>query len=238
MCYHVSLEDQKQVAGMQKPIRNHEVFKPKYQFSGFEKPFLPVISILNPSEIDMYRWRLVPTWVTHENQWKANTLNARNDELFNKPSYKDFWRNRCLVMCTGFFEPHCPAGTSHSQSWYIKPKEGGLFTLGGIFSKWKEVYTFSIITTDASPLMAQVHNEGQRMPLILEDENAEKWLQKDLTQQEMEKLMLPYPHDQRLITYRVLDGVFNARADTNVPEVLLPHPSKSKLNEGGTLSLF
>ncbi len=238
MCYHISLEDQKQVAGMQKPIRNHELFKPKYHFNGFDKPYIPVLSNLNPDEIDLYRWRLVPSWVKYEKDWKANTLNARNDELFEKLAYNDFWMNRCVVLCSGFFEPHRPAGTSHTQSWYIKPMSGGLFTLGGIFCKWKNTYTFSIITTNASPLMAQVHNEGWRMPLILENENLEKWLRKDLTQAEMEKLMVPYPYDEKLVTYRVMDGVFNARMDTNLPEVIYPHPANTKLNEGGTLSLF
>jgi len=43
--------------------------------------------------------------VKEEKDWKANTLNARNDELFFKMPYRDSWMNTCLVICTGFFEP-------------------------------------------------------------------------------------------------------------------------------------
>ncbi|WP_025762534.1 SOS response-associated peptidase [Dyadobacter tibetensis] len=238
MCYHISLENKKQVEAMQKPIRSHIPFVPKYHFNGFDKPMIPVLSILDPGTIELFRWRLVPEWVKKESEWKANTLNARNDELFEKSAYRDYWQNRCLVLCTGFFEPHTPGGTTQTHSWYIKPAHGGLFTLGGIFTRWKDLFTFSIITTDAGPHMAAIHNEGERMPLILEGEAAEAWLSPTLTQSRMKELMVPYTDESRLTTYRVMDGVFNARLDTNCAEVLKEHPTGSRLNEGGTLSLF
>nr|WP_229203411.1 SOS response-associated peptidase family protein [Dyadobacter jejuensis] len=223
---------------MKKPIKSEVEFVPKFHFNGFDKPMIPVVSIRTPDVVSLYRWRLVPEWVGKEGEWKANTLNARNDELFEKPAYKSYWTNRCLVLCTGFFEPHTPAGTSQTHSWYIRPAAGGLFMLGGIFTHWQNQYTFSIITTDAGPHMAAVHNEGERMPLILDGPEAEAWLSPQLTQAEMKALMVPYADESRLKTYRVMDGVFNARKDTNCPEVLLEHPSGSRLNEGGTLSLF
>lgn len=60
------------------------------------------------------------------------------------------------------------------------------------------------------------------MPLILEGNTAEAWLLPDLTKPEMTDLMKPYPHDENLIAYRVLDGVTNSRIDTNAPEVIEP----------------
>ena len=60
------------------------------------------------------------------------------------------------------------------------------------------------------------------MPLILERERAEAWVLPDLTKPEMTDLMKPYEHDNKLTTYRVMDGVTNSRLDTNVPEVLEP----------------
>src|SRR5690606_8054921 len=126
--------------------------------------------------IDMYRWMLLPSWGKEESSVKANTLNARSEELFDKPSYRNSWNKRCLVICTGCFEPHYPEGSKNSQSFYIKPKEAEFFTLGGIWSKWNDLYTFSIVMVEASPLLAEVHNEKKRMPLILEGDYAEAWL--------------------------------------------------------------
>lgn len=226
MCYHVSNElDAKEIAEeFRLPVVKLEKFEKKYDFNGFEKPYLPVISMENPKELTTYRWRLVPDWVKDEKDWKANTLNARNDELFTKPSYRDFWQNRCLVICTGFFEPHYPEiGGKEHESWYIKPKIKKFFALGAIYSVWKGMHTFSIVTKDATPKMAHVHNDGERQPLILTGNAALSWLTPDLTQDEMSSLMsFSYP-DEQLNAYRTVDGIYNARQDTNVPDAIKPY---------------
>jgi putative SOS response-associated peptidase YedK len=226
MCYHVSNElgGEEIAKEFRLPSSKLDRFKSRYDFNGFDKPYLPVISMENPKELTTYRWRLVPSWVKEEKDWKANTLNARNDELFSKPSYRDSWMNRCLVICTGFFEPHYPTlGGKEHESWYIKPKNKKFFALGAIYSVWKGEHTLAIVTKDATPEMARVHNAGERQPLILSGDAALSWLIPGLTQPEMESLMLyDYPDDQ-LITYRTVDGIYNARQDTNVPEAIKPY---------------
>lgn len=226
MCYHVSNEsDPEELKREFKlPVDKLEKFKKRYDFVGWEKPYLPVISSANPRVIDMYRWRLVPSWVKEEKDFKANTLNARNDELFTKNSYKNSWKNRCLVLCTGFFEPHYPIlGEDHYESWYIKPKEKKYFALGAIYQPYQGENTVSIITTDASPLLADIHNDGKRQPLILTGSAAISWLIPNLTQDEMADLMVYKYPDEKLIAYRTIDNVFNARVDTNVPEAIQPY---------------
>ncbi|MEX2591717.1 MAG: SOS response-associated peptidase [Anditalea sp.] len=224
MCYHTS--QHKGISTIKEdfnlPVKNEELFQQAYQLNGFNKPYLPVISNAESKAIDMYRWGLLPFWVKDESSFKANTLNARSEELYDKPSYRQSWSKRCLVICTGFFEPHYPEGSKKSQSHYIKPKEAEFFTLGGIWSKWKDIYTFSIVMVEGSPLLAGIHNEKKRMPLILEGDQAEAWILSDLTKPEMTDLMKPYGQDEKLTAYRVLDGVTNSRLNTNVPEVIEP----------------
>lgn len=82
---------------------------------------------------------------------------------------------------------------------------------------------------EASPLLAEIHNEKKRMPLILEKEKAEAWVLADLTKAEMTDLMQPYEHDNKLSAYRVLDGVTNSRLNTNVPEVIEPYRESPSL---------
>ncbi|QRR01342.1 SOS response-associated peptidase [Dyadobacter sandarakinus] len=226
MCYHVSNE--RDAGELEKafklPVANSEKFKPHFDFVGWEKPYLPVISKENPREIDMYRWRLVPAWVKDEKDFKANTLNARNDELFTKNSYRSSWMNRCLVLCTGFFEPHYPVLEQDAyESWYIKPKDKPYFALGAIYQSFKGENTVSIVTTDASPELARIHNDGRRQPLILTGDAARTWLTPDLTKEEMSNLMLFQYPDEMLVTYRTLDNIFHSRIDTNVPEAILPY---------------
>lgn len=153
MCYHTS--QHKDIKAIKEafnlPVNNEELFQQAYQLNGFNKPYLPVISNIDSDTIDMYRWGLLPFWVKDESSFKANTLNARSEELFEKPSYRNSWSKRCLVICTGFFEPHYPAGANKSQSFYIKPKEAEFFTLGGNWSKWGDINTFSIVMVEANP---------------------------------------------------------------------------------------
>jgi len=75
---------------------------------------------------------------------------------------------------------------------------------------------------EASPFMAEIHNEKKRMPLILEGEKAEAWVLPDLTKPEMTDLMQTYDKDENLITYQVLEGGANSMFNTNVPEVIEP----------------
>jgi putative SOS response-associated peptidase YedK len=165
---------------------------------------------------------LIPGWVKDEKDFKANTLNATCEDLFEKPSYRSYWKNRCLIAVSGFFEPHHVDGQKNSQTYYVCPKHGELLTLGGIFSVWKNMPTFSIITVPASPLLEEVHNEKKRMPLILDGEHAEAWLLPDLTKDEMTDLMVSFPEDSKLDAFRVMNQVLNTRVDTNIPEVTQP----------------
>ncbi|WP_215222700.1 SOS response-associated peptidase [Echinicola shivajiensis] len=224
MCYHVSLnKDIKTVEkDFDKKVAEPDLFQSGYHLNGFAQPYLPVLSTHDKNAIHMYRWKLYPHWVKDESSWRANTLNAKGEELFEKGSYKAYWKNRCLVICNGFFEPHHPDGQKKAQSYYIRPKEGEYFTLGAIYSVWHDIPTFSIITVPANPLLEEIHNEKKRMPLVLDGDQAEAWLIEDLNKDEMTDLMVPYPNDSKMEGYRVMDGVTNSRLDTNVPEVLQP----------------
>lgn len=237
MCYHGSLapeHHQEFKHYFRRKIfderKFEEKYKPAFHLNGFTKPFIPVIRPeQGESVLDMKQWGLLPHWVKDPKGWKANTLNARNDELFDKVSYKSYWKNRCLIIFSGFFEPRDrelaglpgPASSvQKTESWYIKSKTEPFLTLGGIYCN----DTVSIITTNASPMMEKVHNDGKRMPLILDDADArEAWLLDDLTQEEMARMMDSHPDDDSLIAYRAMDGIMNNRVDTNVPEAILPH---------------
>ncbi|MCC6187223.1 MAG: SOS response-associated peptidase family protein [Chitinophagaceae bacterium] len=221
MCYHVSNnKNQKAIKSrFKKEFENEDAFEPAFHLNGFDKPLLPVISNEDSSLIKMYRWRLIPENVQDESAFLANTLNARADELFTKSSYKNYVQNRCLIVCTGFFEPHKAIG-GKTHSYYIQPKKEPFFTLAGIWTQWQGIHTCSIITVDASPLMAEVHNDGKRMPLILDEQMSTDWLQKKLSKEEMTAIMNHKIGDENLTAFRVIDGVMNAQQNTNIAAVI------------------
>jgi putative SOS response-associated peptidase YedK len=59
---------------------------------------------------------------------------------------------------------------------------GEAFALAGLWSEWMDratgvpVRTYTIVTTEADALMAQIHNSKKRMPLLLAPQNEANWL--------------------------------------------------------------
>tara|TARA_R110002020_G_scaffold184079_3_gene380847 strand:- start:40 stop:462 length:423 start_codon:yes stop_codon:yes gene_type:complete len=99
------------------------------------------------------------------------------------------------VPVTGFYEwRHFKKKT---YPYFIYPKDNNLYLLAGIWEEWTDKETgeirktCSIITTAANSLMEQIHNTKKRMPLILDADNAGKWVSSGLEKEEIETLMKP-----------------------------------------------
>ena len=73
--------------------------------------------------------------------------------------------------------------------------------MAGIYDYWKnpdgqEIYSYSLITAPANELTGWIHNGGThsgRMPVIFSEEDEKRWLQPDLTCQEITGLMTTFP---------------------------------------------
>ena len=174
------------------------------QISGFDHPRLPIITNEQPQTIQYYQWGLIPAWANAD-QAKTlinQTLNAKSESIFEKPSFRDsILSKRCLVLVDGFFEwQHI---SKQKIKHFIHLKDGEPFAMGGVWSAWRDPqtqqlkYTFSIITTEANPLMAEIHNTKQRMPLILPQSVEKTWLDPHLKRQDIQQLLIPF--DQNLM---------------------------------------
>ncbi len=81
----------------------------------------------------------------------------------------------------------------------LEPTQDEVFSLAGVWDEWvspqqgKTVKTFSILTCEANPLMAEIHNTRQRMPVILGMESVAEWLNLDLADQRIKELTQPCP---------------------------------------------
>jgi putative SOS response-associated peptidase YedK len=133
-------------------------------------------------------------------------LNAVGEELLLP---KKVFRNaalygRCLVLSTGFYEHrHIKVigkrgkelATPEKFPYHITVKgETPVFFMAGIYQPWTDkstgetINTFAIVTTDANPLMRQIHNSKNRMPVILPTELAEEWITPGLSEQRIDEL--------------------------------------------------
>jgi putative SOS response-associated peptidase YedK len=135
-------------------------------------------------------------------------LNAKSENLFtneegNRPSiFKAAAHDgRCLILSTGFFEwRHIKRKSKRTGKelqkadtypYYITLKDQPYFYMAGVYQPWTDkktgehVNTTAIVTARANKLMYHIHNTRKRMPAILNDELAWKWMMEDLSDDEI-----------------------------------------------------
>jgi putative SOS response-associated peptidase YedK len=150
--------------------------------NGFTFPQTSVISNQNPNEIQLFHWGLLPSF-TQDMGFIKNTLNAKIETLEEKPSFKNSIQNRCLIVADGFYEwQWLDKAGKKKQKYLIELPNQDLFCFAGIYNQWvnkltgETLNTFAMLTTEANPLMAEIHNSKKRMPVILTPQNESLWL--------------------------------------------------------------
>ncbi|MDX1630083.1 MAG: SOS response-associated peptidase, partial [Fulvivirga sp.] len=212
-----------------------------YHTQGFDHADLPVITNDRPDKVITFEWGLVPRWVKDPmtaTKLSNATLNARAEDMFDKPSYRESARKRhCLIIIDGFYEHHWKDGKSYPHFITLKSEEP--FALAGLWDTWNDKGTVSIVTTRANSLMAKIHNNPKgshepRMPLILPKDREKAWLENISSQQERDELMnwIGPVDDQLLKAYTVPRLRGNAYKG-NVPETMKPHPYPELESEQG-----
>jgi putative SOS response-associated peptidase YedK len=177
-----------------------ESWEPQNELSGFAHPLLPVFTQTDTRKLELMRWGLIPHWASNNEQaaeLAKQTLNARAETMFEKPSFRDSAAlRRCVIPVTGFYEWQTRGKTK--IPYFITPAAGSFFLLGGLYSSWANretgeiSNTFSIVTVAANPMMAEIHNTKQRMPLILPPESVNLWTNQQLAQSEVMQLARPF----------------------------------------------
>lgn len=185
MCYYIStVEHPKQLEkGTGAKLDPKFPYLHQVEANGFSNPKLPVISNEDPELIVGMQWGLIPTWAK-DNADAAKlskmTLNAKIETVFEKPAFKEsVLRSRCVLLAHGFYE--WQKRGKNKQQYFITLKDKEILPMAGIFTKWYNeeselVYSFSVLTTEANELMAEIHNDKKRMPLMLNDETLKLWI--------------------------------------------------------------
>jgi len=82
-----------------------------------------------------------------------------------------------------------------------------------------EIYpTFSVLTTPANPLLAEIHNEKKRMPLIISPQDRENWLFAK-EKNDIQKLIKPFSGE--LDANKVLPEISENTKATKQPNIQL-----------------
>jgi putative SOS response-associated peptidase YedK len=233
MCYETSLsKKQKQIEKTYNV--NFAVsgeYIPYYHKSGFTHPNLQIIKMDEQQKIYPATWGLIPEWGMSDIdafRKKYNTLNAKSETLLSSGTYKNSAReHRCLILADGFFEPHKEGKVSIPNFCYIPTNdfEDGrdLFVFAGIYSELdEELYSCSIITTEANDFFAEIHNVKKRMPLVLDEGLKVEWLNVSLNDENITEIMKNGFTSKEFKAHAVSRDLYKRGIDTNQSSILNP----------------
>jgi putative SOS response-associated peptidase YedK len=218
------------MATIEEKLRVHwegQEWQPVYHASGFSFLQMPVITQADPKYVQLFNWGLIPSWVKTKidaDKLKAQTLNARSETAFEKPSFRSGIKyNRCLIPADGFFEWMDVNKKKYPHYIFMKNQE--LFCFGGIYANWTDRFTgeliqsFSILTTDANPMMEKIHNSKKRMPVIIPSNGYAHWLDNNLMPKDIQQFFKPFSDSE--MAYHTISKLITSRVEnSNVPEVL------------------
>lgn len=203
----------------------------RYHENGFDFMPGPVVTLGAPDEFKLFRWGMIPFWVKDNEsaaKLRIQTLNCISEEMYDKPSFRDAAKNnqRCLIPVTGFFEWQWADEKGKNKTpFFIHPGQKPVVSIAGLYSRWRDkttsdyVYTYTVLTTVANPLMAEIHNSKKRMPVIIPPDYERDWLNPNLSKDDVLALCRPI-EDDFLGAYKISKLITTKDADTNVPEVM------------------
>lgn len=163
-------------------------------------------------EFALMRWGLVPYWAK-DPKVGYTTINARAEEVTDKPLYRDaVKRRRCLVPADVFYEWKKLEGKKKPFAFGLR--SGEPYAFAGLWERWKPkkgepLETFTILTTDPNEIAEHVHD---RMPVILDPKDYERWMEPGDSTRLPVDLLRPFPAE-KMRSWPVHERVGNVRND-------------------------
>jgi putative SOS response-associated peptidase YedK len=163
------------------------------EFTGYNIPptsELPIVRLMDGTrEVSLARWGLLPRW-TKDIKSAPMLNNARAESISEKPSFRSAYKSRrCIIPASGFYEWQTEGATK--QPFYFRSSEGKLLAFAGLWERWQEIESCTIVTTDANEVMAPIHH---RMPVILGVSDYEGWL--DPNSGDVSHMLAPCPSSE------------------------------------------
>lgn len=172
-------------------------FQPRYNIAPTQNIWAIVYSAEAAAlELDSLRWGLVPGWAD-DLAIGNRMINARRETLAEKRSYRGpLEKRRCLILADGYYEWE-KLSQGGKQPYWITARAGGVFQLAGLWelnqrATGQPTSSCTLITTAANAALTRIHD---RMPVVMCDAAAQRWMEPDCGSQEAQELLGPADDD-------------------------------------------
>jgi putative SOS response-associated peptidase YedK len=146
----------------------------------------------------LLQWGLVPFWAD-DVKIGSRMINARSETVVEKPAFRAALKyRRCLIPVDGFYEWHKATESKTKTPYWIHRPDRKPFAFAGLWESWNKdgsgpLETCTILTTQANAMMGLLHD---RMPVIVESRDFDRWLHTDAKQAaQLTDLFKPAPDD-------------------------------------------
>ena len=172
----------------------------------------------------LMRWGLVPFWAK-DTRIGARMINARAETVEQKPAFRSAFRSRrCLIPANGWFEWRRSGRPGRSngskQPFFLALESGSPVSFAALWEQWardgQRLETFTIITTDASPALSDMHD---RQPAIVDPDDFTDWIDPKSPAETLQEI-IGRPHEGPYEIRSVSDKVNRVANDT--PDILDP----------------
>lgn len=178
----------------------------------------PIVIMRNGEKhLTPMEWGIVTDYMDTPEKLKMlrkSHCNARSEKILD--DRRSIWhrlrKNRCLIPVTGIMEHREIKGWKNKVPYHVGLKDRKMFCLPGLYNystKWSDIETgeiiptYTLVTRAANSVMMQIHNSGDqayRMPLFLPKELEMKWLEPNLTDNEIREF-LDYEMPSEMLDY-------------------------------------
>jgi putative SOS response-associated peptidase YedK len=159
----------------------------------------------NGRELRRLCWGLNPSWASAP-KVGYKLINARAETVRSA-----FRERRCLIPASAYYEWKRGTGRG-KQPYCIRLRDENLFAFASMWERWQrpkaEAIEFcTLLTTEANELIQPIRD---RMPVILDSEAENEWLNPRASTEELRTMLRPFPAN-RMKAYPVDPYVNNAK---------------------------
>jgi putative SOS response-associated peptidase YedK len=161
-------------------------------------------------EPGVLRWGLIPHYADPDS-YDRLLINARAETVTEAPAFRDaFSTHRCLIVADGFYEWR-EEEMGKRPVWITRPSREP-FAFAGLWAEGRRadgssMHSCAIVTCEPGKVVAPIHD---RMPVILEPDGEDPWLDPAAGDEQLTALLAPT--DDLEVT-QVSDAVNDVRQD-------------------------